>query len=123
MNGSGKLLDDCCPEWHGQQFSQRNVDPAGHSLKRVNLPSLARCGDYAELLHQAHVVHLAPMFRTLAPSNAEDVDHSKGYTVASWRNAHKLARMGASPSLADDHHVAFGDHTLDRGLEVWEGAA
>jgi hypothetical protein len=30
------------------------------------------------LLHQAHAIHLAQRFLTLARSHAQDVDHSKG---------------------------------------------
>jgi hypothetical protein len=82
-----------------------------------------RCGDCAKLLHQAHAIHLAPMFHTLAISNAEDVDHPKGNTPSGWWNAHKLALVGAAPGLADYHFIAFGDNIVDRGFEIWEGAA
>ena len=63
------------------------------------------------------------MFHSLAPRNADDIDHSKGYALAGWRNAHKLALMGAAPGLTNYHLIAFGDNIVYRGFEVWEGAA
>ena len=31
--------------------------------------------------------------------------------------------MGAAPSHSDYHLVAFGDYVVNRGFEIWEGAA
>ena len=63
------------------------------------------------------------MFHKLAPSNADDVDHSKRYVLASWRNAHEFALVGAPPSHTQYHLIAFGDHVVYRGFEIWECAA
>jgi len=63
------------------------------------------------------------MLHNLATGNADDVDHSEGYLLAGWRNAHELALMAAAPGLTGHHLVAFGDHIVDRGFEVREGAA
>ena len=58
------------------------------------------------------------MFHKLAPSHADDVDHSKGYALAGWRNTHKLALMGAAPGLTDYNLVALGDNIVYRGKAV-----
>ena len=87
------------------------------------LPAYSRCWHDTKLLHHRHLIHYAPVFHKLAVSNADNIDHVNGYALAGWRNAHKLALMGAGPGLTDYHLVAFGDNIVDRGFEFWEGAA
>src|SRR3990170_2462399 len=82
-----------------------------------------RRGNSAKLLHHTHGIHLAPMFHDLSTGNSDDVDHSKGYALARWRNAHELAFMGAAPGATDCHLVTFGDRVVNCDFEVREGAA
>src|SRR4030067_1126924 len=57
------------------------------------------------------------------PPGAVEVDHSKGYALAGWRNAHELAFMGAAPGATYCHLVTFGDRVVNCDFEVREGAA
>ena len=64
------------------------------------------------------------MFHELATSYTDDVDHLKGRAFSGWRNTHKLAFMGAFPGATNYYHlVSFGNHVVNRDLEVREGAA
>jgi Response regulator receiver domain len=84
---------------------------------------LPGAGDGAQLLHHAHLIHLAPMFHSLAPLKADDIDHPDGDALAGGRNAHELALVGAAPGHANDDLVAFGEKVVNGGSEVREGAA
>ena len=90
--------------------------------KYLPLSASRRWGD-AKLLHQAHGIHLAPMFHKFATSNADSIDHTKGYALAGWGNTHKLAFMGATPGATEYHLVVFGDNVVNGDFKVWEGAA
>jgi hypothetical protein len=92
----------------------------GASLKGA---ALSGHGDCAKLHHETHAIHLAPMFHKLAPTDADDVDYSKGYALAGWRNAHERALLGAAPGRTDHHLIAFGENIVYCDFEVWEGAA
>src|SRR5919108_4850227 len=83
----------------------------------------ARGGNYAQLLHQAQLVHLNPILHHLAVRDAPDVNVLHLNLLPRGRNALKITFVSAREVTARNNLVVFGKLFLKGNAHVREGGA
>src|SRR5947209_4342737 len=94
--------------------------PPDRMLWAIQLRLLFSLRHGTELLHEFHVIEVAPPLGSLSVDQAEDIDAADLDRLPAPRYAHVLAFVRPVHEHTIDHSVSLGNLILDHHLQIGE---